>query len=196
MDIYEPVRKFESEVAKYAGSMYAVAVDSCTNAIFLCCKYLKAHEVTIPAKTYVSVPCSIIHAGGKVKFSDYEWKEKGFYQLLPYPIYDGAHMFSRGMYVENSFFCISFSYNKTVNIGKGGMILTNDENAVTWFKQARYCGRHERDLLGDEFDVVGWNMYMTPEQASRGLNIMLNVKDANPPKIKEYPDLSKFKIYG
>ena len=70
---YEIVKKFEEEVALYAGSKYAVAVDSCTNALFLCCKYLDVDEVEIPKKTYVSVPCSIIHPGGKVKYREEKW---------------------------------------------------------------------------------------------------------------------------
>ena len=32
---FEVVRQFERRIAKYAGSKYAVAVDSCTNALFL-----------------------------------------------------------------------------------------------------------------------------------------------------------------
>ena len=38
-DIQDPwdiVNAFETMVAKYAGSRYAVAVDSCTNSLFLC----------------------------------------------------------------------------------------------------------------------------------------------------------------
>ena len=36
---YKIVRMFEEEVAEYTGAPYAVSVDSCTNAIFLACKY-------------------------------------------------------------------------------------------------------------------------------------------------------------
>ena len=65
---FKIVRMFEEEIAEYAGSKYAVSVDSCTNALFLCCKYLDVKEVTIPCKTYLSVPMSIIHSGAKVVF--------------------------------------------------------------------------------------------------------------------------------
>ena len=55
---------------KYAdltGSKFAISVDSCTNAIFLICKYLNVSEViTIQVRLILSVPQSIIHAGGKV----------------------------------------------------------------------------------------------------------------------------------
>ena len=70
-DPWDIVDLFEKKVAEYAGSKYAVAVDNCTDGLFLCLKYLKATgEVIIPSKTYVSVPCTIIHAGCKVKFED------------------------------------------------------------------------------------------------------------------------------
>ena len=93
MDPFEIVRQFERTIAEYAGSKYAVSVDTCTAALFLCCTYLKVGEVTIPKRTYVSVPCEIIHAGGKVKFSDTEWR--GTYRLEPYPIIDSALRFRR-----------------------------------------------------------------------------------------------------
>lgn len=193
MNPYKVVGDFENAMAAYAGSKYAVAVDSCTNALFLCCHYLKVGEVTLPSKTYVSVPCAVIHAGGKVRFEDYEWE--GRYQLKPYPIYDSACLLARGMYEPGTFQCLSFSANKIINIGKGGMILTDDQDAVRWFKLARYEGREEVPLLNQErFDVVGWNMYMTPEEASRGLVLLSHVKE-HTVKRPVYPDLSQFPIY-
>ena len=189
MNPYTIVKDFEDKMAEFVGSPFAIAVDSCTNALFLCCYYLKVKEVTIPSKTYVSVPCSIIHAGGRLAFEDLEWE--GSYQLKPYPIYDSACKLSKNMYTPNSFHCISFSANKILNIGKGGMIFTDDEKAVKWFKKARYEGREECPLVQQEvFDFVGWNMYMTPEQAARGLVLSSYLKDTNIRR-PTYPDLSK-----
>ena len=194
MNPYKIVDEFEKKMANFVGSKYAVAVDNCTNALFLCCKYLKVKEVTIPSKTYVSVPCSIIHAGGTVNFESFEWT--GSYQLKPYPIYDSACELSRGMYKKDTFQCVSFIANKILNIGKGGMIFTDSTDSVKWFKKARYEGREEINLMEQNvFDFIGWNMYMTPEQAARGLTLMLHLKDVNKIKNSIYPDLSKkFKI--
>jgi len=36
---FKIVSDFEETVADYTGAPYAVAVDSCTNALFLCLKY-------------------------------------------------------------------------------------------------------------------------------------------------------------
>jgi dTDP-4-amino-4,6-dideoxygalactose transaminase len=189
MNPYKVVEDFEKHMANFVNSPYAIALDSCTNALFLCCYYLKVKQVSIPNKTYISVPCSIIHAGGNVLFENIDWE--GNYQLKPYPIYDYACQLERNMYVKNTFQCISFSANKALNIGKGGMIFTDNEKAVKWFKKARYEGREEIPLMDQEiFDFVGWNMYMTPEQASRGLVLANYLKDKQILK-QEYPDLSK-----
>jgi dTDP-4-amino-4,6-dideoxygalactose transaminase len=193
---YKIVEDFEKKIAKYAGSKYAVALDSCTNALFLCCKYLNVKEVEIPKKTYVSVPCSIIHAGGSVKFKNINWTSKRYYILNPYPIVDGAQIFRKSMYIKDSYFCISFSMTKKINIGKGGMILTNDKKSVEWFKQARYCGRHEKPLLNDDFNILGWNMYMTPEQAARGLCLISTADEKTEDSLPKYPDLSKYNIFN
>ena len=64
------VKMFEENIAEYTGAPYAVSCDNCTNALKMCCEYYGVDEVTIPKRTYLSVPQSIIQAGGKVKFED------------------------------------------------------------------------------------------------------------------------------
>jgi dTDP-4-amino-4,6-dideoxygalactose transaminase len=192
---YDIVKMFEEEVAAYTGSKYAVAVDSCTNAIFLCCKYLKATKVTIPKKTYLSVPMSILHSGADVVFKDLEWE--GIYQLEPYPIWDSAKRLTSNMYIENSFMCLSFHIKKQLAIGKGGMILTDSEEAVEWFKKARYEGRSEKNYKVDSIDMLGWNMYMTPQQASHGLALMQNYPEhaVDLEENNGYRDLTEFPVF-
>jgi len=169
---YEIVKMFEEEVAAYTGAPYAIAVDSCTNAIFLCCKYLIVREVTIPKKTYLSVPMSIIHSGAEVVFEDRDWR--GIYKLEPYPIFDAAKRFTSNMYIPGSYMCLSFHIKKMLPLGKGGMILTENKYAADWFKKARYEGRSEKNYHEDDIQMLGWNMYMTPQQASHGLALMQN----------------------
>jgi len=196
---FKIVQLFEEEIADYTGSKYAVSVDSCTNAIFLCCKYLNVNEVTIPSKTYLSVPQSIIHSGGEVIFDKREstnsWK--GIYQLKPYNIYDSAKRFTSDMFIPNTFMCLSFHIKKHLKISKGGMILTDDLDAVKWFKKARYEGRSEKLYHDDDIDMLGWNMYMTPQQASHGLSLMQNISPNNPDLLENdgYRDLTEFTIF-
>jgi len=202
---YRVVADFEDGLAKYARSDFAVAVDSCTAAIFLCLEYFKANSIygrkyaeniiTIPKRTFPSIPMEILHAGYKLQFEDLDWK--GIYQLKPLPIYDGAKRFHEGMYMYNSFHCLSFHYKKHLPIGRGGAILTNNGDAARWFRQARFFGRNEGvPLSKDQFAMCGWNLYMDPPRAARGLTLLSMMKDSNPDLLEDYSDLSKQKIFN
>jgi dTDP-4-amino-4,6-dideoxygalactose transaminase len=186
---------FEETMADYCGSKYAVSTDNCTDAILLCCEYLKVKEVIIPARTYLSVAQSILHAGGTLKFEDLHWA--GIYQLKPYPIYDAAKRLTGGMYSPGSFMCLSFHIKKHLKIGKGGMILTDDEEAAKWFRKGRYEGRDEVMYHEDNISINGWNAYMSPEQAARGLMLMQNYPDyaEDIPEEPFYRDLREFKLF-
>ena len=194
---YKIVKMFEEEIADYTGSPYAISVDSCTNALFLCCKYLKVKEVEIPSKTYLSVPQSIINSGGEVVFNPSLNDWKGIYQLSPYPIYDAAKRFTSEMYIPGSLMCISFHIKKHLKIGKGGMILTDSKEAVEWLKMARYEGRSEKLYHDDNITEMGWNMYMTPQEAAHGLALMQNMSWENPDLDENngYRDLREFKLF-
>lgn len=198
---YKIVQMFEEEVAHYTGAPFAVSVDSCTNALFLCLKYHKEYllgggdQVIIPKKTYLSVPMSIIHAGYNPVFRDLDWE--GVYKLEPFNIYDAAKRFTSGMYISDSMMCLSFHIKKHLKIGKGGMILCNDKRAVEWFKKARYEGRSAKMYHEDDIDMLGWNMYMTPQQAAHGLALMQNIPQVNR-DLREnngYRDLTEFKVF-
>ena len=192
--MYDSVRLFEKTIAQYSGSKYAVAVDSGTNAVFLCCKYLHIKEVTIPSRSFCSIAAAVLHAGGSLKFRDYTWS--GRFQLEPYNIWDSAGRFHKDMYIKDSYYCLSFHANKHLKIGKGGMILTDDENAVKWFRLARYYGM--QDAYSDEpgkIVMAGWNMIMTPDMASRGLMLMHKMPDENKDLNHPYPDLSLLDFY-
>lgn len=198
MNPHRVTEDFEKCLAEYTGSPYAVAVDSCSNAIFLCMKWVGVvgTEITIPKHTYMSIPCQILHAGAKVKFKDSSKFLKGRYKLEPTPIWDSALSFSRSMYKANQLMCLSFSGpSKILKLGKGGAILTDNEEASKWLKKARYHGRNPIDHRKDNFDILGWNMYMTPETSARGLVLMQGMKD-NEDVTQEYQDLSKFEIYN
>lgn len=196
-DPWEVVGLFESMVSDYAGSKYAVAVDNCTDALFLCLKYLGANgKIILPSRTYVSVPCTVINAGCEVIFEDKVWS--GAYQLKPYPIWDSATRMTSGMYVKNSYYCLSFHRRKHVPIGKGGMILLDDKKAYEWLKVVRYEGRHlDRLYKDDYFDTIGWNMYMTPEQAARGIFLFSKISRENKDLESSgtHKDLSEFFVF-
>lgn len=206
MNPYKVVDEFEKTIAKWAGAPYGVAVESGTAALFLSLKYefegfiphVKGQipSVVIPKFTYPSVPCSIINAGGMVVFKDLDWK--GIYELRPWNIWDGALRFQPNMYM-GGLHCLSFHMKKHLPIGRGGMILTQSVDAYKWLKKVRFDGRDEVPLQDDKLTQLGYNMYMTPEQAVRGLQLFSTIdqkglEDLDSTK-QGYPDLSKFKIY-
>ncbi len=203
--VYKITEEFEKALGDYTGAPYVVTVDNQSNALFLSMMYenVKGKELTIPSRTYPSVPCEIIHAGAKVKFIPVEGKTiKGAYQLEGSNVWDSALRFTADMYIPETHMCVSFTGPyKHFKLSKGGAILTDNYEAYLWFKRARYSGRRECSYHDDHFDMLGWNFYMMPELAARGLLLMSQFYNMDgTPKSNEdlelpYPDLSKFEIY-
>lgn len=198
---YLIVEELEKRLAEFCGAPHAVAVESGTAAIFLSLMYVKFQNklirtVRIPKYTYPSVPCSIIHAGGKVLFDDIDWR--GEYQLYPYPIWDAALRFKKKMY-HGGLQCLSMHIKKRLNVGRGGIILCEDEFVAGWLKRARFDGRNPVPLKDDNFHQLGWNMYLEPSNAARAIQIFETLRNKRLPDLKVeeqgYPDLSKFPIY-
>lgn len=208
--VHKITEEFEKSLAEYTGAPYAIALDNLSNALFLSLYYEKnikknlvSEFITIPERTYPSVPCEIIHAGLKVKFSPINGKKlKGAYRLSPSNVIDSALRFTADMYEPQTLTCLSFTGPyKTLKLSKGGAILTDDYEAMLWFKRARFSGRRECSYHDDYFDMLGWNFYMMPELAARGLLLMSQFYNLDGSKKKfddleiPYPNLSKFEIY-
>jgi dTDP-4-amino-4,6-dideoxygalactose transaminase len=203
--IYKITEDFEKALSDYTGAPHVITVDNQSNALFLALMYedVKGQEITIPSRTYPSVPCEIIHAGAKVKFQPVKGKTiKGAYQLAPTNVWDSALRFTADMYIPKSHMCISFTGPyKHFKLSKGGAILTDNLEAYLWFKRARYSGRRECSYHDDNLDMLGWNFYMMPELAARGLLLMNQFYNMDGTKKHQddlelpYPDLSKFPIY-
>jgi dTDP-4-amino-4,6-dideoxygalactose transaminase len=205
---YKSTNDFEYALAEYTGSTYAVCLDNMSNALFLSLYYENhvknscTDYITIPSRTYPSVPCEIIHAGLKVKFKQVVGETlTGAYLLEGTNVWDSALRFTADMYIPKSHMCLSFTGPyKHFKLSKGGAILTDSEEANAWFRRARYSGRNECSYFEDNFDMLGWNFYMMPELAVRGLLLMnqfyksgkkINNKDLTLP----YPDLSTHEAY-
>jgi dTDP-4-amino-4,6-dideoxygalactose transaminase len=195
-DPWDAVELFEDKVAQYAGSKYAISCDCCSHGIFLVLKFLKAKKkITIPKRTYVSIPMQIKHAGCNIIFKDILWN--GVYRLDPYPLWDFAGRWTKNMF-NGEFNILSFQLKKRIPIGRGGMILTNDRKAAEWLRKARYDGRNLRiNYIKNNYSFLGWHYYMTPEDAARGILLMDKTPSENKDlfSYKNYNDLSKFRIF-
>lgn len=197
-DPWDAVTLFENKLAIYSGSKYAVCVDSCSNALFLCMKFLgiSGQIITLPKHTYSSTAMQCIHAGNKIRFDDIEWS--GEYYLGTTPIVDAATRFRKGMYAKGSYYCVSFHHRKTLKIGRGGVILTDNDAFVKWARPMIYDGRHKYVMHDvDDYECIGYHMYMTPEEAATGLIKMEEISDYNPDTGSNltYKDLSKQRVF-
>lgn len=220
MNPHQVTKDFEAALCEYTGAPYAVAVNSCTMALLLAVAWhlrfrqsedragmLSWHgrpPIDIPKRTYVSVPMSIIHAGGRPTFRDEEWV--GNYRLGPLPVLDSARWFTGGMYRQAGDFlrdcagqmvCVSFHWSKTLGIQQGGAILHDNQEADEWLRRARFDGRKEGVAPKDDmFPMVGWHCYMSPEVAAEGLVRLSFLPKHNAPLPNDaYPDLSQLEIF-
>ncbi|HUV82811.1 MAG TPA: DegT/DnrJ/EryC1/StrS family aminotransferase [archaeon] len=199
MNTFQVVRDFEEAMAEFTGSPYAVAVESCSIALEMCCHYRKieGRDIVIPRRTYPSVAAAIIRAGGRLTFKDDDtWQEKGHYSLVGTAITDSAKCISKDSAAGKHLTCLSFHARKCLPIGRGGMILCPSLTEANWFRTKRHDGRHDGvGLMEDKLSGIGWNALMTPEQAARGLTLMPNLKDVNISPPQDYPDLSQYKFF-
>jgi dTDP-4-amino-4,6-dideoxygalactose transaminase len=210
MNPHQVTKDFESALCEYTGAPYAVAVNSCTMALTLAvawclnpgakygphvwredCEPL----VTIPKRTYASVPQAIIHAGGRPVFEDREWL--GNYLLRPLPVLDSARYFTSDMYLAAHFFCVSFHASKTLGLEQGGAILHDNPEADAWFRRARFDGRAEGVAPKDDTGIiVGWHCYMNPSTAAQGILKLHSLPRHNAPLSNDdYPDLSTLECF-
>lgn len=192
---YEITRQLEGELCHYTGARYAVALNSGSAALLLSCLWHiqngKTRRISIPKRTYVSVPNSIKLAGGYVDWRDEKWR--GSYQLKPFPIWDSARRFTAGMYRGGEFQCVSFSTTKILGIEQGGAVLHDNPEADEWFRRMRFDGRSEGvDPKDDTFYLIGHHCIMLPSIAAQLVLKLHHLPKHNEDlPYYEYPDLSR-----
>ena len=194
---FETVKIFENKIAEFFGSPYAVAVDSCTHGIELCLRYQNLSYINVPKRTYISVPFLANKLKINLEWRDEEWQD--YYKVNNHftPIYDAAVLWKKDSYIPDSFMCLSFQFQKHLSLGRGGMILCDNEAAAIDLKKMVYDGRHP-DIPWREQDIerFGYHYYMTPETAQKGLDKLDQAKETSPKKwtVTDWPDLSKMKV--
>ena len=180
--MFKYVDEFENKVAKYAGSNYAVATDSCTHAIFISLLWEiqneKLNTVCCPSQTYVSIPQTLRHLGLDIMYIDEKWT--GFYKLHNSSVVDSACLFTSNMYESKTKWCVSFHHRKTLSTIRGGMILNDDYEFTQWAKKMVHDGRDRNLMMKDDDPILcGYHYYMTPETAILGLENLKKINDNN-----------------
>ena len=94
--------------------------------------------------------------------------------------------------------CISFQYQKHLSLGRGGIILLDNEVDYLSLKKMSYDGRLPNVPWRDQdIDTVGFHYYMTPETAKLGLDKLQMAIDTSPRQwvVTDWPDLTKMQIF-
>ena len=195
---FEIIKQFENEIAKFFGSPYAIAVDSCTHGIELCLRHTKETKINVPKRTYLSVPFLAEKMGLEREWRDEEWEDYYTVNYGDKRIIDAAVLWKKNSYIPNTFMCISFQYQKHLSLGRGGVILLDNEIDYLSLKKMSYDGRLPNVPWRDQdIDTVGFHYYMTPETAQLGLDKLQTAIDTPPRKwvVTDWPDLTEMQIF-
>ena len=189
---FKSIVDFEQALANYTGAPYVIMTDCCTHALELCFRYDRPTTVKFTAHTYLSVPMMLRRLEIEYYHVDEEWT--GEYQFYGSRIWDSARLLRENMYRPGMIQCLSFGFDKPLEIGRGGAILTDDEKFYSKVIKQRYDGRDLTISPWQEQQVfeLGYHYRPTLEEAERGL-AMLGLHN-NQPRPKTYPDLRKIRI--
>jgi dTDP-4-amino-4,6-dideoxygalactose transaminase len=192
---FESVSLFEARILDFFGSKYAIAVDSCTHGIELCLRMNQVKNITVPKRTYISIPFL-----SKKLDINLIWKEENWndYYYLTENIIDAAVLWKKDSYISNTFMCISFQFQKHLSLGRGGMILCDNKDAALELKKMSYDGREPNiPWRNQDISSIGYHYYMTPETAALGLEKLDQAINTPPKKwvVHDWPDLTQMKVF-
>jgi len=193
---FNSIKIFEEKIAEFYGAPYAVAVDCCTHGIELCLRYKDVKKITVPFRTYISIPFLANKLNIKLEWKKESWED---YYYLTNDIIDSAVLWEKDSYIKDTFMSVSFQFRKHLSLGRGGMILTDSEEAAKELKKMSYDGRlPEVPWREQDINTMGYHYYMTPETAEMGLNKLPEAIESKPIKwsINDWPDLTKMKIFN
>jgi len=195
---FNTITEFENEIAKFFGAPYAVAVDCCTHGIELCLRLTKTTKINVPKRTYLSVPFLADKLGLELEWRDEDWED---YYTLNYDdkrIIDAAVLWKRDSYIPNTMMSLSFQFQKHLSLGRGGMILCDNEDDAKMLKKMSYDGRLPNTPWREQnIESMDYHYYMTPETAQKGLGKLKDAIETEPRQwvATDWPDLTQMKIF-
>lgn len=192
---FNTVTEFENQVAEFFGAPYAIAIDACTHGVELCLRYTNADSISVPKNTYLSIPFLFDKLNIELEWRNEDWKD---YYYVTDSVVDAAVLWKRNSYVPGTFMSLSFQYQKHLSLGRGGMILTDNEQAAIQLKKMTYDGRLPNIPWRDQdIDTIGYHYYMTPETAQLGLDKLQVAIEATPRQwtVNDWPDLTQMTVF-
>jgi len=192
---FESVELFESQICKFFGSAYAVAVDSCTHGVELCLRYTKASKIEVPKRTYLSIPFLAEKLNIPRVWKDENWTN---YYYLTDRVIDAAVLWVKDSYIPNTMMSISFQYQKHLSLGRGGVILLDNLQDALELKKMSYDGRIPKiPWRNQDISTVGYHYYMTPETAELGISKLAKAIETKPRQwvVTDWPDLTEMPVF-
>jgi dTDP-4-amino-4,6-dideoxygalactose transaminase len=192
----ESVGNFEKAIADFFGSPFAVAVDSCTHGVELALRYNNVQTISVPKRTYLSIPFLSYKMDLDLEWRDEDWVD---YYYITENVIDAAVLWKPNSYIPNTFMGVSFQYQKHLSLGRGGVLLMDNEDAAKQIKKMSYDGRLPNIPWREQnIDTVGYHYYMTPEVAQLGLNKLPKAIETTPRQwvVTDWPDLTKMDIFN
>jgi DegT/DnrJ/EryC1/StrS aminotransferase family len=189
------VNQFENKIAEFFGAPYAIAVDSCTHGVELALRLTRAYEITVPTRTYLSIPFLADKLLLERFWKDEEWTD---YYYLTDRVIDAAVLWKPKSYIPNTFMGISFQYQKHLSLGRGGVILCDNLEEAQELKKMSYDGRLPNIPWREQnISSIGYHYYMTPETAQLGLDKLPAAVLSEPRQwtVNDWPDLTQMDIF-
>lgn len=193
--MFEVVQEFEKQIASFFGAPYAVAVDSCTHGIELALRYTNAKKISVPRRTYLSVPFLANKLGIGLEWRNENWVN---YYYVTDIIIDAAVLWKKNSYIPNTMMGISFQYQKHLSLGRGGILLLDNEEAAVEIKKMSYDGRLPMIPWREQnVSTYGYHYYMTPETAKLGIEKLPTAIESTPRQwiVTDWPDLTQMDIF-
>ena len=193
---WKVVHDFESLISDWFGAKFGVAVDSCTHGVELCLRLKGVQKISIPKRTYLSIPFLSHKLGLPLEWREESWED--YYEISNSGVYDAAVLWKEKSYIPNSMMCLSFQFQKHLSLGRGGMILLDDEDSAKRLSKMVYDGRTPNVPWRDQnIDTIGYHYYMTPETAQLGIKKFQDAIHSEPRKwvLEDWPDLTKMEVF-
>lgn len=192
---FKSVSELENKVAEFFGSPYAVAVDCCTHGIELCLRLKDVKKIKVPTRTYIAIPFLANKLNIEMEWSLVEWKD---YYYLTDSIIDAAVLWKKDSYIPGTYMSLSFQFQKHLSLGRGGMILLDNEDDYNSLKKMSYDGRvPDVPWREQNINTMGYHYYMTPETAQLGLDKFHDAVNTQPRQWiwTDWPDLREMEIF-
>jgi perosamine synthetase len=130
----------------------------------------KAVAQRITARTRAIVPVDVNGRGADYAALETLCRKHGLHLVCDSAEALGSSLGGRPLGAYGAAGCFSFSANKTVTTGQGGMIATNDSALHDRLRELKDQGRRRRGTGGDDLHpVLGFNFKYTDLQAAVGL---------------------------